>query len=224
MTRRSSIVRTMGRVSKSQAAPIKNARRSRRRGRVGVAALLGLGLALGGCTADPASTAATQGAATASAPPTASGALPRPDHVVVAVFENKDAADVTGTNDASYLRALAARGAQFTDAHGEAHPSQPNYLALFSGSMQGVEDDTCPIELDGENLGSQLLDAGLTFSGYSEGLPAPGYTGCGTGDYARKHNPWVDFSNLPASVNQPFTRFPQDYAALPTVSFVIPDL
>ena len=44
------------------------------------------------------------------------------------------------------------------------------------------------------------------------------------GAYARKHNPWVDFSNVPSEANQPFTAFPSDYARLPTVSFVIPDL
>ncbi len=196
----------------------------RRPGRIGLAAVLGLGLTVAGCSTGPAGTAATATAPTASAPSSAPGTLPRPDHVVVVVFENKDAADVTDTDDASYLRSLATRGAQFTDAHGEAHPSQPNYLALFSGSMQGVPDDRCPVDLHGGNLARQLLDAGLTFTGYSEGLPAPGYTGCGGRDYARKHNPWVDFADLPASINQPFSAFPADYASLPTVSFVVPDL
>jgi acid phosphatase len=40
----------------------------------------------------------------------------------------------------------------------------------------------------------------------------------------RKHNPWVDFQDLPAAVNQPFSAMPTDYADLPTVSFVVPDL
>jgi arylsulfatase A-like enzyme len=214
----------MGGMPKPRASTARFPRRVRRPGRIGLAAVLGLGLTLAACTTDPAGTAATGGAPEASPPRTASGALPRPDHVVVVVFENKGAADISASDDAPYLTALAARGAQFTDAHGEAHPSQPNYLTLFSGSMQGVQDDTCPVHLDGANLGSQLLDAGLTFSGYSEGLPTPGYTGCDNRDYARKHNPWVDFADLPASVNQPFSAFPADYASLPTVSFVVPDL
>jgi phosphatidylinositol-3-phosphatase len=129
-----------------------------------------------------------------------------------------------GSPEAPYLSSLAAAGAEFSDAHGETHPSQPNYLALFSGSTHGVDDDACPVELDADNLGSQLLSAGLSFVGYSEGLPRPGYTGCGSGDYARKHNPWVDFGNLPDSANQPFSALPPDYASLPTVSFVVPDL
>jgi hypothetical protein len=41
--------------------------------------------------------------------------------------------------------------------------------------------------------------------------------------YARKHNPWVNFSNVPASANQPFTSFPADFTQLPAVAFVVPN-
>jgi hypothetical protein len=123
---------------------------------------------------------------------------------------------------------LAKSGATFTDAHGEAHPSQPNYLALFSGSTQGVTDDSCPLNLAGPNLAAELATelatAGRTFVGYSEDLPGAGYTGCRTGHYARKHNPWVNFSDLPASVDQPYSALPADFSDLPTVSFVVPNL
>jgi acid phosphatase len=143
---------------------------------------------------------------------------------MVVVFENEDVRHVVGADDAPYLTSLAESGATFTDAHGETHPSQPNYLALFSGSTHGVDDDSCPVDLTGPNLASQLADAGRTFAGFSEGLPRPGFTGCTAGDYARKHNPWVDFTDLPTSVNQPLSALPDDYAQLPTVSFVVPDL
>ncbi len=39
-----------------------------------------------------------------------------------------------------------------------------------------------------------------------------------------QHAPWVNFPSLPPTVNQPFTAFPTDSAALPTIAFVIPDL
>ncbi|MGY1661928.1 alkaline phosphatase family protein [Geodermatophilus sp. SYSU D00705] len=194
------------------------------------AAVLALALLLAACTSGPAGTSGSDDAAapsrggTAEQGPAASGELPRPDHVVVVVFENEDATDVVGSSDAPYLTSLARSGADFTDAHGEVHPSQPNYLALFSGSTQGVEDNDCPVELTGDNLASQLLAAGETFVGYAEGLPRPGYTGCESGDYARKHNPWVNWTDLPDSVNQPFSAWPTDHAQLPTVAFVVPDL
>jgi hypothetical protein len=154
----------------------------------------------------------------------ATGGVPTPDHVLVVIFENEDAKNIVGGPDAPYLTSLARAGATFTNAHGETHPSQPNYLALFSGSTQGVKDDACPLTFSGPNLAAQLQEAGKTFVGYSEDLPSAGYTGCDAGDYARRHNPWVDFPDLPASVNQPYSALPADYSSLPTVSFVVPNV
>jgi acid phosphatase len=143
---------------------------------------------------------------------------------MVAIFENENAQSIVGSQDAPYLTSLARTGTTFTDAHAEAHPSQPNYLALFSGSTQGVKDDACPQTFSGPNLAAQLKDAGRTFAGYSEDLPSVGYTGCNAGGYARKHSPWVDFTGVPGSVNQPYTALPADFSRLPTVSFVVPNL
>jgi acid phosphatase len=143
---------------------------------------------------------------------------------MVVVFENEDAGDVIGSPDAPYLTSLAGSGATLTDAHGERHPSQPNYLAMFSGSTQGLTDDSCPHSFSGPNLAGQLLDVGRTFVGWSEGLPHAGYTGCTSGKYARKHNPWVNFPALPDSTNRPYSELPTDFSALPTMSFVVPDL
>jgi phosphatidylinositol-3-phosphatase len=170
----------------------------------------------------------TAGPAAPSVPvPSAPGALPRPDHVLVVIFENKSYAQVVGAPDAPYLTSLARAGANFTDAHGEYHPSQPNYIRLLAGSAFGVGDDSCPQDLgDRPNLARQLLDARLSFAGYSDGMPADGFTGCASPDhrYARKHNPWVDFADVPAADNRTGGAFPTDFAALPTVSFLIPDM
>jgi acid phosphatase len=173
-------------------------------------------------TEAPAGTAAPT--ATSSPAAARAGGLPTPAHVVVVVFENKNVADVIGSADAPYLNELAGHGASLTEAFGVTHPSQPNYLALFSGSTQGVTDDSCPQSFSTPNLAEQLRAAKRSFTGYSEGLPSAGYTGCRAGQYARKHNPWADFPALPASVNQPLTALPKDFSALPTVAFIIPDL
>ncbi|WP_318552057.1 alkaline phosphatase family protein [Kitasatospora fiedleri] len=155
----------------------------------------------------------------------AAAAVPRPDHVVIVLFENKDYSTIIGSANAPYVNSLAAQGASFTQSYGVTHPSQPNYLALFSGSQQGVTDDSCPKNFTGTaNLGSQLLSAGYTFKGYSEALPSTGYTGCSSGTYQRKHAPWVDFDNVPGANSVPFSTFPTDYGKLPTVSFVTPDM
>jgi hypothetical protein len=155
----------------------------------------------------------------------AAASLPHFDHVVIAIMENTGYSAIAGSSSAPYINSLMAEGASFTNSHGVTHPSQPNYLALFSGSTQGVSGDNCPVSFRGvANLGRQVLDAGLTFAAYSEDLPSVGFTGCSAAQYARKHAPWVNFNNVPAADQQPFTAFPSDFASLPTVSFVVPNL
>ena len=150
--------------------------------------------------------------------------VPRPDHVVIVVEENHSTGGIIGNPDAPYINSLAASGANMTGFFAETHPSQPNYLALFSGDTQGVTDDSCPHTFSTPSLGGQLAGAGLSYAGYSEDLPSVGYTGCVSGKYARKHNPWSDFTDVPASANQPFTAFPTDYSTLPAVSYVMPNI
>src|SRR5579859_2345981 len=184
-------------------------------------------LAVAACTAVATSTAgparAQAGQVTPSTPGTAVQALPHYAHVVVVVMENHTAGEVIGT--APYITSLARQGADFTRSYAVTHPSQPNYLALFSGSTHGVTSDTCPLTFSAPNLGADLLAHGQTFAGYSEGLPATGSTTCTQGNYARKHVPWTDFSNVPASVSKPSAAWPaHNFGSLPAVSFVIPNL
>src|SRR6476660_718004 len=181
-------------------------------------------------TAGPATAATARAgqAGTAAAPVdpaatvTANG-VPRPDHVVVVVEENHAYNSIIGSSSAPYINSLAGQGALFTQSYGVTHPSEPNYLALFSGSTQGLTDDSCPHTYSTANLGQELTAAGLSFTGYSESMPSNGYTGCSSGSYYRKHNPWVNFTNVPASSNLTFASFPTTYSSLPTVSFVIPN-
>jgi len=151
--------------------------------------------------------------------------VPHYDHVVLVIMENTNENAILGdTINAPYLNQLANDGAQFTNSFANTHPSQPNYLALFSGSTQGITDDSCPHLFPGANLGSQLLNAGLGFAGYSESMPVDGYTNCLSYPYARKHNPWVNFRRLPAAVNLTFDAFSTDFDMLPTLAIVVPNL
>ena len=168
-------------------------------------------------------------AASESPAPSASASkaasVPQPAHTVVVVLENHGYGEVIGSSDAPFLNQLAGRGALFTQSYAITHPSEPNYLALFSGSTHGVTSDACPVTFTAPNLAAGLLSAGKTFAGYAQGLPATGSTVCSDAEYARKHVPWADFRNIPASVNQPFSSFPaSDFGSLPTVSFVVPNL
>jgi acid phosphatase len=169
------------------------------------------------------------------------GALPRPDHIVIVVEENHSYQDILGPSPfqnipqanlipgalqrAPYITSLAAGGASFTHAQAETHPSQGNYLALFSGSTQGVSSDATPaVRFDAPNLGGELLEAGLSFASYSESMPRVGFQGTKAGHYARRHNPAANFTDVPDSSNLPFAQFPKNFARLPTVSFVIPNV
>ncbi|MGH3627363.1 MAG: alkaline phosphatase family protein [Sciscionella sp.] len=152
------------------------------------------------------------------------GLVPRLSHIVVVVEENHSYSDVIGNGAAPYINSLARRGANLTNSHGVAHPSEPNYLALFSGSTQGLTDDSCPHSYTTTNLAGQLAAKGLSFATFSEGLPMTGYTGCASGHYARKHNPAPDFTSVSPASNLSARDFPAPGNALPTVSFLIPNL
>ncbi len=165
-------------------------------------------------------------------PPTHALNVNQPKHVVIVIEENHSYSEIAGNPRAFYMNALMRQGATFTNYHGVEHPSQPNYLDLFSGANQGVTSDSCPHSFLAPNLASELLAAHLTFGGYAENLPSIGDTGCSNGHfwwpwgatYVRKHSPWVNFTNVPAADNMPFTSFPRDFSKLPTVSFVVPNL
>jgi phosphatidylinositol-3-phosphatase len=157
----------------------------------------------------------------------AASTMPMPAHVVIVVEENHSNAGVVGNKSAPYINSLAANGALMTQSFAVTHPSEPNYLALFAGSTFELASDACPVSAGAApNLGSELLAAGYTFAGFSEDLPSVGATACSSGKYARKHAPWVNFTNVPAAYSVPFDAFNarSEYASLPTVSFVIPNL
>jgi phosphatidylinositol-3-phosphatase len=165
--------------------------------------------------------------------------LPQPDHVVIVLEENHGFGQIFGATPvvAPYMNRLAKEGALLTHYYSFHHPSQPNYIELFSGGEQGVTNDTCPTSLfPARSLGGALLQAQRTFKGYAEGLPAVGSLVCTTGCpavctpgdpqccYARRHCPWTEFSDVPATLSVPFSQFPTDFTQLPTVSIVIPNL
>lgn len=190
--------------------------------RLGVPALAVL--VIGAAALSPTAQAKEHSAANPAAAPAAVSAVPRFDHVVIVLFENTNYESIKGSSKAPYFNSLAQQGTLFTNSFGITHPSQPNYIGLFSGSQHGVTGDDCT-NLTGDNLGEQLAAAGKTFKAYSEGLPKAGSRDCKSGKYRRKHAPWASFENTAgANTHVPFSAFPTDYAKLPDVSFVVPDM
>ncbi|WP_250640451.1 alkaline phosphatase family protein [Frankia sp. AiPa1] len=163
-----------------------------------------------------------------TAQPAHAASLPAPDHVIVVMLENHAYSQVIGSSSAPYINSLATGGAKLTASYAITHPSQPNYMAIFSGGTQGITGDACytPGFSSAANLGSELIAAGRTWGSYNEGLPSAGSTVCTNSStkYARKHNPWFGFSNVPTSTAKTFAQFPTDYTTLPKISFVVPNL
>lgn len=156
--------------------------------------------------------------------------IPRPDHVVVLIMENHAYEEIIGNASAPFINSLAQENALMTASYGLTHPSQPNYVMLFSGSNQGITNDNVPtgIPYTSPNLGASLIQSGLTFKAYSDGLPSVGFTGSSSGAYRRKHAPWTNWqgtgtNGISSAKHHPFTDFPTNFSQLPTVSFVVPD-
>ena len=137
-----------------------------------------------------------------SASPGASPTVIGSKRVWLIVIENRSYSQVIDDGDAPFINALAARYGLATDYHGVARPSQPNYLALISGSTQGVSDDGVH-DLDAKTLLDQLEAAGHSWQVYAENVPAGCYRGAtardgpdGDGTYARKHEPAISFLSI----------------------------
>src|SRR5437588_11481646 len=69
---------------------------------------------------------------------TGPAALPAYDHIVVVIDENHSSSEVIGNANAPYITSLANGGARMTQSFAVTHPSEPNDLARFSGSTQGI--------------------------------------------------------------------------------------
>jgi hypothetical protein len=149
-----------------------------------------------------ASRTATETASQTSATSTARTAAAGPTHIWLIVFENRSYGEVIGNRSAPYFNELAARFALATDYHAVARPSQPNYLALVSGSTQGVTDNEIHT-LTALTLLDQLDVTQRSWRVFAENVPSGCFSGAsasggpdGAGTYARKHEPAISFRSV----------------------------
>lgn len=157
--------------------------------------------------------------------------LPVFGRVVVIVFENKEFEQVLGGADAPTFGRLARRYALLGNYRAVAHPSLPNYLALVSGSTQGITSDCTSCQVDAPSLAGALERSGKTWKTYAEGLPDAGFSGASAGRYAKKHNPFLYFADVASRPDRlrrivPLSAFRRDLreGRLPDFSLVVPDL
>lgn len=170
--------------------------------------------------------------------------FPQYDHVFLIVEENEDYGQVIGNSYAPIMNALAKDYGLATNYHGVADPSEPNYIAMLGGDFFGISSDD-PYWFPGQtihaqNLMSQLEGEGLTWRGYFQNMPYPGYRGycypnkCnGIPDadtqYVSKHNGIVNFANMqtPEEFEKmfPIEQLDDDLTTdtVPNFSYIVPD-
>lgn len=154
-------------------------------------------------------------------------AVPAMKKVMIVIFENTDYKDALNQN---FMGRLASEGALLTNMSAEVHPSQANYIALTSGSLGGVSGDS-PQNVNQTNIVDLLERKGLTWKAYAEGWPGNCFKGAKSGQYVRKHNPFISYINIqnnPARCSRivDATELDADIATgqIPDFSIYIPDM
>ncbi len=189
--------------------------------------------------------------------------VPRYAHVFVIVEENKDYAQIMDPKLAPNITRLAARYGNATRFFAEVHPSEANYVALLGGDTFGIHDDdayyctpgsTRPLcdhaadpgyvehTVRAPHLGDQLVQAGLSWKGYYENLPAPGSMAVTASDpgfdngtrktalYASKHSGFMNFADVQADPDRAqrivgFDQLRSDLASgdVPSFALIVPN-
>jgi phosphatidylinositol-3-phosphatase len=161
------------------------------------------------------------------------GAWPGIGHIYEIVFENHEFGSIIGSGAAPYINSLDDRYGLATDYTAVTHPSLPNYLALWSGSTQGVNDNDRHDFTKSTTLADQIEASGRTWHVAAQNVPLNCFTGDtasggddGPGTYVRKHEPaisWTTVSTNPSRCRNitDFTHFTPD---LGNYWFIVPNL
>jgi hypothetical protein len=157
------------------------------------------------------------------------GANPPLQHVFVIMLENHSQTSVIGDANAPYLTSLARSYGTAANYYGVTHPSEPNYVAMITGSNQGINDDNPNHRFDVPNLVDQLEASGHTWNAYMESMPSAGFLGdqypANAALYVSKHNPFVLMTDIRSSAARlahirPYTSLSTDLATGDIANFV----
>ncbi len=184
--------------------------------------VLSLALASSGLAAMPSAAASAAVARTTSARCGTLRAVPSYRHVVWILMENEGYGNIIGSPDAPYLNGLAASCGLASNYAAISHPSLPNYIALTSGSTQGIADDGEPSahRLGAASIFSQL---GGNWRALEESMP----TSCDkvtSGDYAARHNPAVYYTDLATTCPKDDVPLRQPLDLSAAFTFITPNI
>jgi hypothetical protein len=173
----------------------------------------------------------TQGITSTPTSTDVAGQVPNFSHVILIIFENREYGSVVGNSSWPNFNALASQYALLTRFYAVAHPSLPNYIALTSGSTQGITSDCTTCYVNATNIADIIEQGGKSWKGYMEDMPSACYIGS-SGDYAQKHDPFIYFNDIRTDTNRcashvvPLTQFNTDLAnnKLPSFSWITPNM
>lgn len=114
------------------------------------------------------------------------------NRVIFVVFENTNYQDAIRQ---PFFLQLAQQGVLFKNLKAITHPSQGNYVALTSGSLNGVKGDG-KIDLDVNHIADLMDSKGVSWKVYAEDYPGGCFLGTSYKGYARKHNPFISYVNI----------------------------
>ena len=166
--------------------------------------------------------AAGSGASQPAGPEGRAAGFPHMDHVFVIMMENTSYSDLLNPSNqnTTFIQGLAATFGLETDYFGVTHVSLPNYVAATSGSTWGSNSDDEKQADQGFfnhlSLTDQFGQAGVSWKGYMDSMPAVGFTGnfgdcttsasapdpfctgndTGTALYTRKHDPFMQYPDV----------------------------
>lgn len=138
----------------------------------------------------------SSGAVQAPPPPTPPVShVPHFDHVFVVMMENEDYADIIGNSAAPYLNSLLPKATNLTNMYGTAHPSDENYTAFAGGTTGTQQGNTQSAELDNQQIGDLIGNAGGTWRSYMQSANGP----CDRGSqdtYTIDDTPFINFKDV----------------------------
>jgi phospholipase C len=153
-------------------------------------------------------------------------------HVFVIMMENTGYDSLIGNPNAPWINFAAQTYGVANNYFGVTHPSQPNYIAATSGSINGVTDDN-DTTINVPNIVDQLEAHGKTWKAYMQSYSlcaTPLDHACGNQLYERKHNPFISYQDVqgnPARVAKivDFSQFATDLANnnVPDYTWISPD-
>lgn len=125
----------------------------------------------------------------------------RLDRVFIIMLENHSAQSVIGDPYTPYITSLAQQYGEAANYYGVTHPSQPNYIAMMSGSNWWTNSDNPANRYNHTNLIDELQAAHIPWAAYMQAMPASDpltdyWPSSSNPLYASKHNPFVLFTDI----------------------------